>query len=232
MKKRFWLSRTVGGVVAGVAMAGAGAGVAIAGSAGSSDQYTPGAKPYAGVAPHDVTVGTQTFPSSVTTTISNATVTTPYAVAVDDPTLVADLEAAVAALGAEASTLTTESSALTALLKDDLRKLLAPTGSYLKTTTLARSKSVSFAFASPGSGKLSVLWKVSVKGRNHNTGVYYVSYNGKLSKLGDITVKLPTTAAGRKLLTGASNGTIIATVTYTSSSNVSLKVSRTYKLTR
>jgi hypothetical protein len=230
-RKSFWLSRTAGGAVAGVLMAGAGVGIAVAGTAGSSDQYTPGAKPYAGVAPHDVTVGTHTYPSTVTTNITNTTVTQPYAVTVPYTTTSTTAEAALAAeVEAEALELGSDSTVITTFLKDDLRKLLEPTGNYLKITTLAKAKSIGFAFVSPGSGKLNILWKFGVPGKNGNKGVYYVNYGGRLSKLGDITVHMPTTAAGRRLLTGARKGNAQATVTYTSSAGVSVKVVRSYKL--
>jgi hypothetical protein len=229
MKKSFWLSRTVGGVLAGVVMAGAGAGVAIAGASGTSDQYTRGAKPYAGVQPHDVTVGTQTFPSSVTTTIANttvtntSTVTTPYYVVV--PTVPASttaaLQAAVAALTANAATINT-------LLKPQMRNLLEGTGNYLKTPTLAKAKKISFKFTSPGAGKLAVSWKVGLPG---GKGVFYIKYSGTLRKSGDITVNLPTTAAGRSLLARATKGAnVVSLVTFTSTSGTSVKVSRSYKL--
>ncbi len=231
MKKSFWFSRTVGGVAAGVVMAGAGAGVAIAGASGTSDQYTHGAKPYAGVQPHDVTVGTQTFPSSVTTTIANSTVTstqtntvtTPYyiVVATTPASTTAALQAAVAALTANAATINT-------LLKPQMRNLLQGSGNYLKTPTLAKAKKLSFKFTSPGAGKLTVTWKVGVPG---SKGTYYVNYTGTLRKAGDITVNLPTTAAGRKLLARATKGAnVVAVVTFTATSGASVKVSRSYKL--
>jgi hypothetical protein len=229
MKKSFWLSRTVGGVVAGVVMAGAGAGVAIAGASGTSDQYTAGAKPYAGVRPHDVTVGTQTFPSSVTTTVANTTVTQPvtvtspyYIVVATTPaSTTAALQAAVAALQANASTINT-------LLKPEMRNLLAGTGKYLTTPTLAKAKKISFKFTSPGAGKLAVTWKVGLPG---GKGVYYIKYSGTLRKAGDITVNLPTTAAGRTLLArGKKGANVVAAVTYTSTSGGTVKVSRSYKL--
>jgi hypothetical protein len=233
-RKAFWLSRAAGGAVAGVLIAGAGFGIAEAGATGSSDQYTPGAKPYAGVQPHAVTVGTQTFPSSVTTTIANTTVTQPYTVTVpytqtktETETETVNNPADLEALAGAVVVLRDDDATILAFLKDDLRKLLEPSGNYLKTATLAKAKTVSFAFLSPGSGKLLVTWKASVKGKK---GVDYVNYSGKLTKLADITVKLPTTAAGRKLLKGAKNGAVTATVTYTAATGGSLKVTRTYKL--
>ena len=229
MKKSFWLSRTVGGVVAGVVMAGAGAGVAIAGASGTSDQYTHGAKPYAGVQPHDVTVGTQTFPSSVTTTVANTTVTntntvtSPYYILVPTTpaSTTAALQAAVAALTANAATINT-------LLKPQMRNLLEGTGNAAKTLTLAKDKKLAFKFTSPGAGKLAVSWKVGLPG---GKGVFYINYTGTLRKAGDITVNLPTTAAGRTLLARAKKGAnVVAVVTYTAASGGSVKVSRSYKL--
>jgi hypothetical protein len=222
MKKSFWLSRTVGGIAAGVVMAGAGAGVAIAGASSSSDQYTPGAKPYAGVQPHDVTVGTQTFPSSVTTTVSPGTVTSPYyiLVATTPASTTAELQAAVAALTANQATINT-------LLKPLMRNLLQGSGAYLTTPALAKAKKLSFRFTSPGSGKLTVRWKVGVPGAK---GTYYINDSGTLRKAGDITVNLPTSAAGRRLLLKARKGAnVIAQVSYAASGGT-VSVSRSYKL--
>jgi hypothetical protein len=228
--KSFWVSRAVGGVVAGVVIAGAGVGVAEAGAAGSSDQYTHGAKPYAGVAAHQASAAAVSASAAklLNARVASASVrngkvvtgavTTPY-------TTTSTLEAEE--LAAAVADLKVDATAITALLKPDLRTLLEPSGNYLKTSVLAKAKTVSFAFASTGSGKLSVVWKASVKGRK---SVDYVNYSGTLRKVGSITVKLPTTTAGRKLLTRATNGAVAAVVTYTPTGAASVKVTRSYKL--
>jgi hypothetical protein len=212
-------------------MAGAGFGVALAGATGSSDQYTHGAKPYAGVRPDNITVGTNTYPSTVTTisattTTETVAVTSPYTT-VEVTDLTGALIDAIDALNSEKSSAATLSAQFSALLKGDLRSLLEGTGNYTKIATLAKAKSVPLTFISPGSGKVSVKWEVAAPGKR---GVFYANYTGTLKKLGTVEVKLPSTAAGRKALSKASKANVVATVTYTGTSNNSIKVSRGYKL--
>ena len=219
-------------------MAGAGFGVAVAGASGNSSQYTKGAKPYNGlsaagkgdvVSPHNITVGTTTYPSTDTADITTPyVVTQPYAVYHTNPADAAAIAAYQKALGAEVTALQASQAAVTTLLKSDMRNLLEPTGNYLKTATLAKAKSISLKFTSPGSGKIAVVWKVGFPGKK---GVFYVNYGGSLKKTGDIVVKLPTTAAGRKALAAGTKkaANVIATVTYTATGGNAIKVTRSYK---
>jgi hypothetical protein len=261
--------------VAGVLVAGAGFGVAFASTVGDSNQYTHGAKPYAGIKPNDITIGTETITNPLitttiavptvtnivtttstltvpyattvtstktstvtqTSTVTNTktnTVTSPYAVTTPGTTSTVTSTtaeaASAAAAAAAANEAKSESLTIGALIKIDLRQLLQPSGSYLTTAKLAKVSKLNFGFYSPGSGTVKVLWKLVVKGRNKNRAVNLVSYTRTLTKVGDVTVTLPLTTAGRKLLKGAKNGTIAATVTYAIPKVGSVTVHRNYKL--